>query len=97
MSSKSPERTHLPDANPGVSGGKNPLRKDGSAVRACLGRHTVDIVSMTDGFLAVAGDGVGRSPVSALITPATVAVVLERADVVDARTVWETQAWPLAA
>jgi len=79
----------LPDANPGVRAGE-------TAFRAAYGRYTVDIVQSDAGLLAVAGDGVGRPPVSAVITPGTVAALLEAADIVDERSAWRTQAWPLA-
>lgn len=81
---------NLRDANPGVRPGE-------TAFRAACGHYTVDILLSGDGILAIAGDGVGRPPVSAVITPGAAAVVLEQADAVDERTVERTQAWPLAA
>lgn len=61
---------------------------------AC-GRYTVDIVSSDSGLLAFAGDGVGRPPAAAETGPAVVAAVVERTDLVDERTAFETAAWPL--
>lgn len=79
----------FPDTNPGVSAGE-------TAFRAACGRYTVDVVPIDTGILAVVGDGVGRPPVTAVITPAAAAAVLEQADRVDERGVSQTQAWPLA-
>ena len=56
----------FPDTNPGVSAGK-------TAFRAACGRYTVDIVPIDSDILAVVGDGVGRPPVSAVLTPGTAA------------------------
>ena len=82
-------------ATPRVDRRRPGLQKSDTAVRACIGRYTVDIVSTPNSVLALVGDGVGRPPVSAEIGPAVVAAVLDAAASVDERTAWETQAWPL--
>lgn len=84
-------------ATPGVSGGKTGLQKDQLATRACIGRCTVDIVPTgVNRALALVGMGVGTAPVSVVVDAVAVAVVLALASSVDGRTVWRTQAWPLA-
>lgn len=96
MSAESPISSVSARVTPGVDGRRPALQKSDTAVRAAVGRHTVDIVPTDRGLLAIAGDGVGRAPVTAEIGPAVAAVVLATADTVDERTAWRTQAWPLA-
>lgn len=90
MSRRDLDGTDFRDANPRV-------RAEETCLRAACGRHTVDIVPATDSILAVVGDGVGRPPVSAPITPATVAAVLSLACSIDERSALQTQVWPLTA
>lgn len=71
-------------------------RTDGTALRLAVRRYTVDIVPAADGLLAVVGSGVGSEPDIEQIKPAEVVALLDLADAVDERTVWRTQAWPLA-
>jgi hypothetical protein len=82
---------------PRVSPEETRLQDTDSAVRVALGRYTVDIVAPAMGeAFAVIGAGVGTEPVSVDVDASTVALLLEVADSVDQRTVFETQAWPLA-
>jgi len=74
-----------------------PLQPSDYAVRARVERSTVDITASGSDVIAVVGDGVGEPPAVATIPPATAAVFLEIATAVDERTVWHTQAWPLAS
>lgn len=83
-----PSKTARNHATPGVEAGQ-------TALRIATGRHTVDIVQTDGRLLAIAGDGVGREPATAVIGPAAVAVLLELADAVDTRCAWDTAAWPL--
>jgi len=82
---------------PRVSPEETRLQDTDSAVRVALGRYTVDIVAPAMGeVFAVIGAGIGTEPVTVDVGAGTVALFLEVADTVDSRTVWETQAWPLA-
>lgn len=78
------------DATPRVEPGE-------TAFRAGLGRCTVDIIS-TDGsdFLVIVGHGVGTAPETIVAGVEAVAALLVLANTIDTRTVWNTQAWPLA-
>lgn len=86
----------LPGATPGGKRVQSPFQKDQPAVRLGLGRFTVDIAASTDGAVAFIGSGVGSGPLAVDVTPAAVMALLELADTADCRTVWKTQAWPLA-
>jgi hypothetical protein len=83
-------------AGGGTDADRPPLQPSDYAVRARVQRCTVDIVPTDSGIIAAVGDGVGDPPAVATITPATAVVLLERASDIDERTVWATQAWPLA-
>jgi len=84
------------DAGGRVDADRPPLQPSDYAVRARVGRCTIDITMRGSDIVAAVGDGVGEPPAVATISPATAAVFLELGTTLDERTVWETQAWPLA-
>lgn len=97
MSRVTPSAPGSVDATPTPQQGKTDLRGDAPAVRLGIGRFTVDLVEVRGvEVLAVVGWGVGADTEPVTLPLGAVAVLLGLADTVDARTVWNTAAWPLA-